>query len=227
MNQQINLYQPIFREERKLFSLNTVVLSFAIVSVALLVMWGLGAHNVNNLATAVEQLKQQRAAQERMALAAGIMLDAQGNPTVAEAQVKSLSARLAERTNALNLLRGGAAGQPKGFADRMSALASRHTDGVWLDQLFLSGGTNGLMLRGRSIDPDLVPKYLQTLTTSPELSGARFDLVEIDRRRNHDAVPATNQQEEEKAGQSLVRFSIASSALANPFAEKHGGEKLP
>jgi hypothetical protein len=226
MNQQINLYQPIFREERKLFSLNTVVLSLAIVVSALMAMWAIGAHNVNGLAKAVEELKLQRAAQERMALAAGVMLDAQGNPTVAEEQVKSLGARLAERTNALNLLRGGAAGQPKGFADRMSALASRHTEGVWLDQLFLSGGTNGLMLRGRSIDADLVPKYLQTLTTSPDLSGARFDVVEIDRRRSHDARIETA-KEEGSTTQSLVRFSVASSTLSNPFEDKGASEKQP
>ncbi len=56
MHQQINLYQPIFREERKLFSLKTVALALGIVAVSLVAMWAIGAHNVGTMETAVAQL---------------------------------------------------------------------------------------------------------------------------------------------------------------------------
>jgi hypothetical protein len=220
MHQQINLYQPIFREERKLFSLKTVALSLGIVAIALMAMWGVGVSNVNGLAEAVAQFKQQLTAQERMAQAAGLMIDAQGNPADAQARVRALSAQLAERTHALNLLRSGAAGEPKGFAPRMQALARQHTEGVWLDQLFFSAGPGGMMLRGRSVQPDLVPKYLQTLTSEPELSGARFDQVIIDRRPTHE--PKRDVRKGEAETQSAtVRFSISSSTVVLP-PEEHG-----
>jgi hypothetical protein len=224
MHQQINLYQPIFREERKLFSLKTVVWSLGIVAISLLLMWGVGARNVGGLAEAVAQFKQQLAAQERMAQAAGLMIDAQGNPADAQARVRTLSAQLAERTHALNLLRSGAAGQPKGFAPRMQALARQHTEGVWLDQLFFSSGphsgSGGMMLRGRSLQPELVPRYLQTLTGEPELSGARFDQVTIDRRTSHEATRDARKGETEQPS-ATVRFSISNSAVA-PLPEEQG-----
>jgi len=218
MNQQINLYQPIFREERKLFSLKTVGVSLAIVLVALVAMWGLGKYNVNGLAGAVAQLKQQQAAQQRMAEAAGVLLDAQGNPAAMEEEVKTLSARLAERTNALHLLRSGAAGQPRGFAPRMTALARKHTEGVWLDHLSLGGGAGNLMLRGRTLDAALVPRYLQSLAEEPELSGARFDLVVMDRRAQHEE--ADKRAAPKPVDQSpTVRFSISSTAFSIPMEE--------
>jgi hypothetical protein len=225
MNQQINLYQPIFRQERKLFSLKTVALALGLVAASLVAMWALGSHNVGKLETAVAQLQAQRVAQEDMARAAGVLLDAQGSPAAIQAQVQVLSALLAERTNALSLLRGGAAGEPRGFAPRLQALARQHTEGVWLDELLLGGGRNGLVLRGRSLNPELVPKYLQLLTSEPELSGARFDAVVIDRREYHDEkaqlkADAEKGKDTGRAG-STVRFSVSSNALLDANVE-HG-----
>jgi hypothetical protein len=210
MHQQINLYQPIFREERKLFSLKTVGLSLAAVVVVLIAIWGVAVRNVEKLAVAVDQLKQQQATQQRMAEAAGALFDAQGNPAALQAIVQIMSTQLAERTKALELLRSGAAGEPRGFAPRLQALARQHTDGVWLDELFLGGGKNGLVLRGRCVDAGLLPKYLQLLTTEPELAGARFDEVVIDRRKHHDSRPEEAGKKDEDS--PTVRFSVSSKA---------------
>jgi hypothetical protein len=218
MNQQINLYQPIFREERKLFSMRTVGLALGIVALSLLAMWAIGARNLDSLDKAVAQLKAQQDAQERMAQAAGVLLDAQGSPATIQAQVRTLSAQLADHTNALNLLRSGAAGEPKGFAPRLQALARQHTDGVWLDGLLLGGGINGLALRGRSTNPELVPKYLQLLTLEPELSGTRFDEVVIDRHEHHDKSSQT--KDKDKNDSPTVRFSVSSNAILLQFEEQ-------
>jgi hypothetical protein len=222
MNQQINLYQPIFREERKLFSLKTVALALGLVTASLVAMWALGAHNVGKMEKAVAQLKAQQVAQEDMARAAGVLLDAQGSPDAIQAQVKTLSSLLADRTNALSLLRGGAAGEPRGFAPRLQALARQHTEGVWLDELVIGGGPNGLVLRGRSLNPELVPRYLQLLTSEPELSGARFDAVIIDRREHHDdkAQAKADATKEKGAASATVRFSVSSSALLDANVEQ-------
>jgi hypothetical protein len=218
MHQQINLYQPIFREERKLFSLKTVALSLGAAVVVLVAIWGIGKHNVDRLDIAVAQLKQQQAAQQKVAEAAGALFDAQGNPAAVQAVVQILSAQLAERTKALDLLRSGAAGEPRGFAPRLQALARQHTDGVWLDELFIGGGPNGLVLRGRCVDPDLLPKYLQMLKAEPELAGALFDEVVIDRRKHHEKRPDAALEKEEDS--STVRFSVSSKTALRLLEER-------
>jgi hypothetical protein len=59
-----------------------------------------------------------------------------------------MTADLKARQRALEVLRGGAAGQAIGFAPRMEALARRHTDGVWLEHMQLSGVSGAMMLSG-------------------------------------------------------------------------------
>lgn len=226
MHQQINLYQPIFREERKLFSLKTVSIAAGVVAAALLGMWALSAGNVAGLEKAVVQLREQQAAQEQLVQRANAMLDAQGSPATVEAEVKRLSALLAERTHALNLLRGGAAGESRGFAPRLAALARQRADGVWLEELVLGGAANGLVLRGRSVDADRVPKYLQMLTEEPELSGARFDRVVLDRRKHHESKELPPGVADDADDSGAVRFSVSSSATAQQAisaAEDRGG----
>ena len=232
MNQQINLYQPIFRQERKLFSLRTVGMALAIVAVVLLGIWGFSIRNVAKLAREVESVQRQLEAQQRMAAKVGGQLSASTSPEAVQANVKRLSALLAERTRALELLRNGAAGSRDGFAARLSALARSHIDGLWLERLMIgpnengsSGTAGGLLLEGRSTDAQLIPVYLQQLADQPELSGARFDEVIIDRHPNREAAerealgkpplptgPST-QAKEDALAQSTVRFSVSSSSV--------------
>jgi hypothetical protein len=69
------------------------------------------------------------------------------------------------------------------------------------------------------LNPELVPKYLQLLTSEPELSGARFDAVVIDRRQHHDAPPPAGSDKDQSS--ATVRFSVSSSALLDANVE-HG-----
>jgi Tfp pilus assembly protein PilN len=213
MHQQINLYQPIFRQERKLFSLRTVAITLGIVTAALIAIWGFGRYNVTQLERSVASLRQQQEAQQRMAATAGGLLSARASPETLNANIKQLTAQLSERTRALELLRTGAAGESEGFAKRLSALAQTHTDGLWLERLSI-GGATGLSLEGRSNDADLVPRYLQQLSDKPELSGARFDQVVLDRYRDRDiaerAAKGQQLQPEDAKQMPTVRFSVSS-----------------
>ena len=108
-------------------------------------------------------------------------VNANETPEQLDARVKQLEAQVTERTRAVQILKSGGAGQTTGFANRMEALARRHVDGLWLDQMILSGTNGGMTLRGATIDPDVVPQYLRSLAAEPALSGTRFDDFVIER----------------------------------------------
>jgi hypothetical protein len=227
MNQQINLFQPIFRQERKLLSLRTVLMALAIVSIALISIWGFSWRQVTRLAHDVDTVKHRLETQQEMVTSVSGQIAEQTTPEKVHANIKHLSALLADRSRALQLLRGGAAGSAVGFSARLEALARNRTDGLWLDHLSISGGsetTGGLLLEGHALDAQLLPIYLQQLANEPDLSGARFDQVVIDRYATHEAAekaaqgkvpPGTLQgqlqsQELTNSG-TTVRFSVASS----------------
>jgi len=222
MHQQINLYQPIFRQERKLFSLRTVAITLSVVAAALLAIWGFGKYNLTQLERSVAELRQQQQAQQHMAETAGGLLRARASPETLNARIKQLSTQLAERTRALDLLRNGAAGDGEGFAKRLSALARTRIDGLWLERLSI-GDAAGLSLEGRSNDPDLVPRYLQELAKAPELSGARFDQVILDRYRNREVAEraAKGQQlaPDDAKQTPTVRFSVSSRSMREAAPE--------
>src|SRR5258706_453055 len=57
MYQQINLYQPIFRKQRQIFSATTLAQVLGVVAAALLLLYGYGLLQVRGLEAQVVQLE--------------------------------------------------------------------------------------------------------------------------------------------------------------------------
>jgi Tfp pilus assembly protein PilN len=212
MRQQINLYQPILREEHRLFGAKAALRAFAAVLAVLLLLWGYGTYKVKRLEQSTQALREQQARQEQTLTTAGTMSAARATPAELAARVKQAEQEVAGRTRALQLLHAGAAGRTTGFAARLEALARRHVDGVWIDRMALSGSTEAMSLGGATFDPDLVPRYLQNLAQESVLAGARFDQLAIE--RPHDKTSTSAQ----------VRFRASSLTLPEPqSADEAGG----
>jgi outer membrane murein-binding lipoprotein Lpp len=181
MRQQINLYQPILRAEPKIFGARTAAVIFAVVLGALVLMWGYGTYRVGRLEQTTQSLRDQQTQLQQSLTTASTMSAARQTPAELTARVKRAEEEVVSRTRALNVLRAGAIGRTTGFALRLEALARRHLDGVWIDRMALSGSTEAMSIGGATFDPDLVPRYLQSLSQEPVLAGARFDQLAIDR----------------------------------------------
>lgn len=201
MRQQINLHQPIFRRERKSFAAMTVVSTLGLAALALTAFSGYTARSIDRLQREVAQLTEQQAQQQAQLLKVGELHARAARRSDVEARVKSLTTTLSERAQALQVLQSGAAGQTSGFAARMEALARRHVDGLWIDGLAMSGTHSAMSISGSSVDADIVPKYLRSLSSEAVLNGTRFDDFVIER-------PAAG-----KAAHEHVRFRAGSKSL--------------
>jgi hypothetical protein len=201
MRQQINLYQPIFRQQRRPFAAATALGTLGLVVVALLAIWGYGLVRVTHLGQDLVRLRSLQQQQLQIAASAGAARLGQPSPVALQAQASQLLADLKQRQQALEILRSGAAGDAGGFARRLGALAHRHIDGLWLDHIVLVGGAGVASLSGRTLDPDLVPVYLQALTAESALAGTRFEAFGIE------SVPA-------------LTSDIDASGVADPAATK-------
>jgi Tfp pilus assembly protein PilN len=181
MRQQINLFQPIFRRERKPLSAVMVATTLGLVALTLTAFSVYTARDVERLKSEVTQLTEQQEKQQAELAKVGETLSRQARRSDAEARVKALTATLSERTQALQVLQSGAAGQTSGFASRMEALARRHVEGLWIDGLAMSGTRSTMSISGGSVDADVVPVYLRSLSSETVLSGTRFDDFIIER----------------------------------------------
>ena len=113
------------------------------------------------------------------------------------------------------MLQSGAAGQTSGFASRMEALARRHVNGLWIDGLAMSGTRSTMSISGGSVDADIVPAYLRSLSSETVLSGTRFDDFVIERPEKGAHVPLPRRQQV-AAGQADAGY--VSAAMKLPVA---------
>jgi len=180
MRQQVNLYQPIFRPHHRPFAAPAALWTLGLVVLGLLGTWGYGLQRVNHLGQDLVRLRALQQQQLQIAASAGASRAERPSPAALQAQATQLLADLKQRQQALEVLRSGAAGDPGGFARRLEALAHRHIDGLWLDHIVLVGGAGVASLSGRTLDPDLVPVYLQALTAEAALAGTRFEAFRIE-----------------------------------------------
>lgn len=69
-----------------------------------------------------------------------------------------------------------------GFSDYFAGLARNTLDGLWFRNVAVSAGGREMMLRGQALQPELVPRLLQTLAHEPAFSGRSFRKVTFERR---------------------------------------------
>jgi hypothetical protein len=178
--QQINLYQPIFRKQRQVFSAATMAQAAALVAVALLGLYAFGRFKIAGLEAEVVQLE----AREKALTAQLGRIDPNvgaSRRAEAEQEIKKLNATLLEQQRLIDVLRDQPLGTTDGFSSYLAALGRQHTAELWLTDLTINGATRAIELGGRSVRADLVPAYLQHLGRETALAGQRFDRFDIER----------------------------------------------
>lgn len=178
--QQINLYQPIFRRQRQIFSAATMVEATAVFAIALLAIHAYGLWKVAGLEAEAVQLEGR----EKAYAAQLGRLDADSSAASRremERELDRLKAERLEQQRLISILESRPLGSTDGFSGYLAAFARRHTDGLWLTALRINGASRAVELVGRTTKPDLVPAYLLSLGEESALEGQRFDELNIER----------------------------------------------
>jgi len=183
MSQQINLYQPMFRAERKVFSTATLLQAAAVVLAALTAIYGYAYWNTERMSVELERLRAQVEA-ERSRLES-LSREQSARPVAAlESRVRELTAQRNAKLNLLDRLGSRALGNTEGFSGYLIALARQHTGDLWLTRLAIGEGGERLALEGGAVEPASVPRYLQRLAGEAALAGRQFQRLNI--RRDKD-----------------------------------------
>jgi len=189
MEQQVNLYQPILGAEKRLFSARAIAVGLAVLIVCLGALAGFGTWRASRVERAIAALEHQQAAQLALAERAAAAIRPKQSVAELDAAARGLTAEIAARELALDLVRRGAAPPGAGFAARLESLARPQLDGQWLRKIVVSTGDSRLAFEGAAVEPRLVPAYLAALAEEPALGGARFDRL-VMRRAKADEAPA-------------------------------------
>ena len=181
MNQQINLYQAQFRDDKGSFSAKTLLRGGAAVVSALLAIAAFHGWQIFIMQGQVASLEHQISALKLQSSAMDQSLAAAHADTALADKVKRLEDRLNSQQQLKALLNDDLFDGGQGYSRYLIALARQHIAGLWLTGITLTGAGRNLSLRGKTVVADLVPRYLQNLSRETLLQGMEFRDFQLSR----------------------------------------------
>jgi hypothetical protein len=187
MAQQINLYNPIFLQQRKHFSSVTMLQALGLLLAGILAFYGYAISESRTLARVADDTRKQLQSQSEQVARLTREFSPQGRSKQLEEEVARASARLKQREDLLAMLRTGGLGNTQGFARYLGALARQSIPGVWLTGFTIGGDEAELLLNGRVLYSDLVPAYIRALNKEEVMRGRRISEMRLTAREEQGA----------------------------------------
>jgi len=182
VTQQVNLYRDRARPARLpagarllLFSGFAALLAVVVFAVAgEFYLAGVQAER-DTVAKALQQRRQQveNSRQAAVALAPDPHL---------EAELERLNMTRRHLMSSLVAVGREQSDNRNGFAAFFAGLARNTTDGIWFQRVKLAAGGAEVVLNGQTLEPALVPRFLQTLAVEAAFEGLSFRDVLFERR---------------------------------------------
>lgn len=179
MSQQINLYNPVFLQQKKMFSARTMAGALLVLFAGVAAIHVYGNMRLKSLQQQADagaaQLAQKQA---RLASVTAEFVPRQKSADV-DAELLDAEGQLAALREVSGVLARGELGNTQGYAEYFRALARQHVDGLWLTGVSILGAGSDIGVRGRALDPQRVPGYLNRLTLEPIMRGKAFGSLSI------------------------------------------------
>jgi hypothetical protein len=191
MNQQINLYQPMFRKQHVVFSVMTMLqvgIFFLIIFSSLYFYQSKNLKSYRNQLVTIDKELVQLSSQV-MALDGS---KKKSKSKLIENEIAKLTKELEQRERIFNVLSSTSFGSSSGFSSYLEAFAKGHVEGTWLTNVNIGQGGVSLGLKGKTLSSKLVPVYIQKLAKEESLQGSSFNVMEIARHEIDEGNPEIN-----------------------------------
>lgn len=181
MKQEINLYQPILRPQRKPFSAATLAM---LILFFLVVFAGIYLFSLQNLsvieakmAMMDREVRELRGQVEALAL----KFPKQAESKLLQTEIARLERLLDKRKAVGRALEKHALENERVFSELLESLARQHVEGTWLTRVSIDDGGRSLGFEGKTWSSALVPAYIRRLSGETPLRGLAFNVLEMQR----------------------------------------------
>ena len=133
---------------------------------------------------AKEQLEAVQAEQkQKMAQLENLQqqIQARKKDETLQMQVDALMLDISNRQKVMKVLGQQRFGNIDGFSEHISGLARQRIDGLWLTQIRISHGGETLGMKGGMLKAELLPRYLQRLSSEHIFTGKVFETLSMSR----------------------------------------------
>jgi cell division protein FtsB len=177
MSQQINLLLPALRPRFDWLAL-PVVAGAALAGFALMAILAvLGVSQAASLkAREADIASQLRAAQQQMQSLAQSIAARQGDNTL-EQQIEAARLGIAQRQEVIAVIAQGDVTKGNAYSGLVQGFSRQIVEGVWLTGFRFAD--KDIEIRGRLLNPALLPTYINRLNDEPAFSGRRFGALDM------------------------------------------------
>ena len=181
MSQQINLFNPIFLKQKKVFAALPMAEALGvIVAGALLLTWYAG-QRVADLERSAAAGKTLLADRERRLVDANKQFAPRQKSATIATEVAQAEAELRSLQQVETVLRDGTLGNAAGYAEYFRAFSRQNVSGLWLTGVSIVGAGNDIGVQGRAMQPTLIPAYIARLKSERVMHGKSFASLDISR----------------------------------------------
>jgi hypothetical protein len=211
VSQQINLFNPIFLKQRKIFAALPMVEALgAIVVGALLLDWyaGQSVAALEQEAAAGQNLLARR---EQNLIKARTQFAPRAKDTSLTTELHTAEEELKSLHDVSSVLQGGALGNTSGYAEYFRALSRQNVSGLWLTGVTINGAGNDIGVSGRAMQATLIPNYIARLTGERIMHGKTFAALDIARPAAvAEAAPPATPGPAQPVSAAFVEFNLQS-----------------
>jgi hypothetical protein len=180
MAQQINLYDAKLERRRDWLALHYVV-GLAAVLALLVGAAGYAARMdlpalVAQAATTESQLK---AARDQIAALGAKAASRKPDSRLAQ-ELEAARTLLGVRSDVLAALKRSLGPEAHSFADYLRGFARQSINGLWLTGFDIAAGGGSMEIRGRTLDPALLPEYIRRLNHEKAFQGQTFAALRLE-----------------------------------------------
>lgn len=177
MRQEINLINPALRPRHDWVAFRSVALASAAALFLIATLYGYARYSAISAQQMQATVQARLASVQQEVQAAQAALAARVADPALAAESERLAAAVRQRSDVLHLaerLSEQGAGE---VAEMMRGFARQRMEGVWLTAFSI--GPGGFDIRGRLLDPSLLPGYIRRLNGEPAFRGRSFAALDM------------------------------------------------
>jgi hypothetical protein len=207
MSQQINLFNPAFLQQKKVFTASAMAISLGVLALGLAGVGVAAKLRVASLQARMDAgAAQLDKSQKRLASVTAEFAPRQQDAKLAE-EVALAQGELGDLKDVAGVIERGELGNTQGYAEYFRALARQSVDGLWLTGVSIAGAGLDIGVRGRAMDPALVPGFLGRLRNERVMQGKPVGSLQIGEAA---ALKVVKDGKEASAPAPYVEFSLQS-----------------
>ncbi len=199
MSQQINLFNPIFMNPRKLFSLVTMLQMLGLIVLGSGLVYGYAWYQVKLLTAQIHETSKRNDDQQARLSQYMAELSPQKSSQLLDDELKSTEARLTAQNELIASLKSVGVGNITGYSEYMRAFARQAVNGLWLTSFDIAGDAAQMSISGAVLSPELLGAYIRRLDQEPVMRGKSFASLQMQRGANEERYVAFTLQSVEVA----------------------------